>query len=52
MNYSKNILLKGLILFAVIYQMHAVLNLLIIYEKQKIDIIVLLVRQNLIIHCK
>ena len=34
MNYLKNILMKGLILFAVIYQMHEVLNLLFIYEKK------------------
>ena len=36
MKYTKNVLMKGLILFAIIYQMHAVLNLLIIHEKQKI----------------
>ena len=30
----KNVLMKGLILFAAIYQMHAVLNLLIIDEKK------------------
>ena len=39
MYYSKSVLKKGLILFAGIYQMHAVLNLLIIHEKEKIDII-------------
>ena len=39
--------MKGLILFAAIYQMHAVLNLLIIHEKQKIGkIILLLTKQN------
>ena len=31
--------MKGLILFAAIYQMYAVLNLLIIHEKEKINII-------------
>ena len=34
--------MEGLILFAGIYQMHAVLNLQIIHEKQKIDKIILL----------
>ena len=39
--------MKGLILFAAIYQMHSVLNLLIIHEKQKIGkIILLLIKQN------
>ena len=52
MNYLKNILLKGLVLPAVIYQMHTVLSLLIIYEKEKINIIVLLVRKNPIIYFK
>ena len=47
MKYTKNVLMKGLILFAAIYQMHAVLNLLIIHEKQKIGkIILLLIKQN------
>ena len=47
MKYTKNVLLKGLILFAAIYQMHAELNLLIIHEKQKIGkIILLLTKQN------
>ena len=47
MKYTKNVLMKGLILFAAIYQMHAVLNLLIIHEKQKIGkIILLLTKQN------
>ena len=47
MKYTKNVLMKGLILFAAIYQMHAVLNLLTIYEKQEIDkITLLLVKQN------
>ena len=47
MKYTKNVLIKGLILFAAIYQMHAVLNLLIIHEKQKIGkIILLLTKQN------
>ena len=47
MKYTKNVLLKGLILFAAIYQMHAELNLLIIHEKQKIGkIILLLIKQN------
>ena len=44
MKYTKNVLMRSLILFAAIYQMHAVLNLLIIHEKQKI--ILLLVKQN------
>ena len=39
--------MKGLTLFAAIHKMHAVLNLLNIHEKQKIDkIILLLVKQN------
>ena len=47
MKYTKNVLMRSLILFAAIYQMHAVLNLLIIHEKQKIKkIILLLVKQN------
>ena len=47
MKYTKNILMKGFILFAEIYQMHAMLNILTIHEKQKIDkIILLLVKQN------
>ena len=47
MKYTKNVLMKGLILFAAIYQMHSVLNLLIIHEKQKIGkIILLLTKQN------
>ena len=50
MYYSKSVLKKGLILFAGIYQMHAVLNLLIIHEKEKIDIILLLVKQNPLIY--
>ena len=51
MNYSKNVLMKGLILFAAIYQMHALLNLLFIYEKEKNDNILLLVNQNPLIYC-
>ena len=46
MNYSKNDLTQGLILFPAIYQMHAVLNLLIIHEKEKTVIFLLLVKQN------
>ena len=43
----KNVLMKGLVLFAAIYKMHAELNLPIIYEKQTIgNIILLLVNQN------
>ena len=52
MYYSKSVLKKGLILFAGICQMHAVLNLLIIHEKEKIDIILLLVKQNRPIYCQ
>ena len=44
MNYSKKVLMKGLILSSAIYQMHAVLNLLIIHEKENIGIILLLVK--------
>ena len=40
MNYSKNVLMKGLILFTLIYKMCAVLNLLIIHEKGNIDNII------------
>ena len=44
--------MKGLILTATIYQIHAVLNLRMIYLDQKIDsIIFLLVKQNVIIYC-
>ena len=47
MNYIKNVLLKGLILTSAIYQIYAVLNLLIIHEVQKIDnFIILLVKHN------
>ena len=35
MNYQKMLLLEGLILFAAIYQMDAMLNLLIMHEKEK-----------------
>ena len=43
----KNVLMKGLVLFAAIYKMHAELNLPVIYEKQTIgNIILLLVNQN------
>ena len=43
--------MKGLILFAAIYQIHSVLNLLFIHEKEKNDIIILLVNQNPLIYC-
>ena len=47
MKHIKNVLMKSLILFAAIYHMHTVLNLLITHEKQKIDkIILLLLKQN------
>ena len=52
MNYSKNVLMKGLFLSVAIYQMQAVLNLLIIHENEKNDIILLLVKQNDLICCK
>ena len=42
MSYAKNVLMKGLVLFTAIYQIHAVLNLLIIHKKEKIDNIVIL----------
>ena len=51
MNYSKNVLMKGLILFAAICQMYALLNLLFIHEKEKNDIILLLANQNPLIYC-
>ena len=35
MKYTKNVFMKGLILFEAIYQMHAMLNLLIIHKKTK-----------------
>ena len=45
--YTKNVLMKSLTLFAKIYQMHAVLILLIIHEKQKFgNIILWLVKEN------
>ena len=45
--------MKGLILFTVIYQMHAVLNLLIIHGKEKINNIILsLAKQNPLIYCQ
>ena len=40
MKYTKNVFMKSLILFEAIYQMHAMLNLLIIHKKQKIDNII------------
>ena len=44
--------MKGLILFAAINQMYAVLNLLIINEKAKNDITLLLVKENPLIYCQ
>lgn len=45
--YTKNVLMKSLTLFAKIYQMHAVLILLITHEKQKFgNIILWLVKEN------
>ena len=53
MNYTKNVLMKGLILFTLIYKMYAVLNLLTIHEKDNIDnIIFLLAKQNPLIYCQ
>ena len=46
MSYSKNVLMKSLVLFAEIYQMDAVLNLLITHEKKINNIILLLVKQK------
>ena len=46
MKYTKNVFMKSLILFEAIYQMHAMLNLLIIHKKQKIVNITLLVKQK------
>ena len=37
----KNVLMKGLVLFPAIYQMHTELNLPIVHEKQKIGNIIL-----------
>ena len=44
--------MKGLILTAAIYQIHALFNLLIIHEEQKIDSITLLVKQDPLIYCQ
>ena len=50
---TQSILIKDLILLATIYHMHAVLKLLIIHGKQKIDnIILLLVKQNPLTYCQ